>query len=76
MARRNFKDSSLRRMYLFMLEHGDDSETTKVSGSGTLAAYRRGYNGTFTQANTYDRASLAYAAWAAGVDRHREANRG
>ena len=66
---RRFAHSAQQRMYDAMLIHG--SADRVIPGGGTAAAFYRGYHGILTQANTYGRTTLAYAAWAAGVDRRR-----
>jgi hypothetical protein len=65
--RRNFHNMLMRRMYDHMLAHGNPSQR----GSGSTAAFYRGYNGVLPKGFTYPRDTLAYAAWAAGVDRRK-----
>jgi hypothetical protein len=64
---KQFNNMTMRRMYDFMWENGDPSQR----GSGSTAAFWRGYHRVLTQANTYPRDTLAYAAWAAGRDRRK-----
>jgi hypothetical protein len=65
--RRDFRNTLMRRMYDFMWQHGDPSQR----GSGSTAAFWRGYHNVFPKGFSYPRDTLAYAACAAGRDRRK-----
>lgn len=71
MSRRRFKDSSLQRLYD---QYRETPPTTKMTGLGS--AYYLGRNRPDAGPTRCTRGSLAYAAWAAGVDNAKASGNG
>ena len=66
MSKRNFKDQGLQKIYDRYRGYNQQFDVNRVGRNPLEDAYRRGYLDPSRQ--TQIRGSLAYAAWAAGVD--------